>query len=278
MRAVRDCGAVLVAVAVVLLCAVPADATRLRGYTARGLNVRIDTDATGAATYARFNWHVRRCDSRLHSYADSTVVDSKSAPAARFVTGNPYTVRSPGGVRSRVTVHTTARKVSTYLWKGTFRAFVTVRRHGRVVDRCGFRRIRWTAATELARLDLSSDRYDPILQGKSYSYLAPPQRIDVTGGRYEVDIYAGPWRLAISHRTLRPGHYRSRLAPGRGIDLSGDGRGCDEASAEFTITRTRFDHRGVKAISFSFAQHCEGGRSAARGTFTYRRSPADHRR
>ena len=254
-----------------LLVAAPAHAASLRGLTHRGLNVKITTDATGAATNALFRWRIKRCDSGRSSFGGATAVPSRSKPTDHFQTSNPYTVKQSGGVRSRVSVHTTAAKVSLWRWSGTFRAFVTVRRHGHVVDHCRFHRVRWAATTPKARLDLTSDQGDHILQGNSYSYRTPLQAIRVTGDRYEVDVYAGPWRLAISHRPLRRGHFRAPMVPAAGLDLSGDGRGCNSVTGSFTIKRVKIDKRGVKLFAASFVQHCEGGDPAARGTLTYRR-------
>lgn len=260
--------------------AAPADAGTLRGFTHHGLNVKVTTDAKGRDKVALFNWHVRHCDSGRYSFTDATQVISKHGNAdPSFHTGNPYTIKQGGGVRSRVEVHTTGHRVSIYQWKGTFKADVTIRKRGHVVDRCHFPFTHWTATAPRGRLDLSSDPGDYILQGKSYSYGTPEQRLMVAGDRHRVSIAAGPWTLLIkapTGRTLKPGHFAGALREpfsGRraGVELSGDGRGCNEIKGEFTVTRAKFDKRGVKLITLSFVQHCEGGDPAARGTLTYRR-------
>jgi hypothetical protein len=259
--------------------AASAEAATLRGQTHRGMHVKVTTDAKGRATAAVYFWRVRRCDLGRYSYGGATAVDSKKRPATHFFTSNPYTVRSRGGFRTRITVHSTAHRLSIYRWKGTFSVVAVIRRHGRVADRCRIHRLHWTASTPQARLDLSSDQGDYILQGKSYSYATPGQHLTVLGDRHRVSIGAGPWTLLVkapAGRTLKPGHFPNALREpfsGRhaGVELSGDGRGCNEIKGEFTVERARFDKRGVKFLTLSFVQHCEGADPAARGTLKYHR-------
>jgi hypothetical protein len=267
-----------------LLAAAPADAATLRGRTHRGLNVRIKTDPTGRATEAIFNWHVRRCDSGRFQFRDSTAVDSKKKPAKNFFTRNPYTLRSRGGYRSRVTVHTNARRLSIYRWKGTFSAVAIVRRHGRVVDRCHMRRLHWTATTPKARLDLAGDQGDYITSGRTLSYSTPTTHItasDDDNSRQAVVIYAGPWILVFRapvHHRLRRGHFAHAGTPGSsgkhaGIELSGDGRACSpDSKGSFTIRDVAFDRWGdLTRFSATFVHRCSYASAAARGTVTYRR-------
>jgi hypothetical protein len=206
-------------------------------------------------------------------------VTTKGPPLAHLRTDNPYTLKD-GKVRSRVTAHTRGRRISIYRWKGSFSALVTVKKNGRVIDRCRFHRVRWTATAPRARFDLAGDQNDYILQGKSYSYVTPANRISVHGDKHRVSVSAGLWTLVIAappHHSLKPGRYLHALREpfnGRhpGIDLSGDARGCNTIKGEFTIRRAKFDRRGVRVLRLSFVQHCEGRKdTAARGTLTYRR-------
>jgi hypothetical protein len=53
---------------------------------------------------------------------------------------------------------------------------------------------------------------------------------------------------------------------GAGFDLSGNGRGCNELTATFTVTEAEFGDNGyVASFHASFEQHCEGGQAAASG-------------
>ncbi|MCU7821301.1 hypothetical protein [Kitasatospora sp. DSM 101779] len=51
-----------------------------------------------------------------------------------------------------------------------------------------------------------------------------------------------------------------------GLELSGDGRGCNTLTGSFTITDVAFGPNGyVQTLDATFEQHCEGSTAAARG-------------
>ena len=53
---------------------------------------------------------------------------------------------------------------------------------------------------------------------------------------------------------------------GAGFDLSGEGRGCNELIATFTVTEAEFGDNGyVASFHASFEQHCDGDTAAATG-------------
>jgi hypothetical protein len=223
---------------------------------------------------------VRRCASGRFRFHEFTVVTpDPGRTLTRFDNSDPYSYRQRG-LRIRVHAHSVGRRHSIYRWSGSFAADATVRRHGRVLDRCHFARVRWSATAPRASLTMSSDPNDYILQGKSYSYATPADSISVTGNRHEVTAAVGPWFLTFKapggRKPLRERHYtgarRAPFAGGHpGIELDGDGRGCNEIKGEFTIKRIAVDRRGVRAFVGSFVQHCEGGDPAARGTLSYHR-------
>ncbi|MFE9680787.1 hypothetical protein [Streptomyces sp. NPDC006285] len=63
---------------------------------------------------------------------------------------------------------------------------------------------------------------------------------------------------------------RSQGASVAGLDVSGNGRGCNTVSGELTVTKlARGDDGAVKAFAATFVQHCEGGGPALRGTIRY---------
>ena len=269
--------------ALALLCsavwAAPAGAGILRGVTGHGLRVKVKTDPRGALGVAIFNWRVRPCTRRRYALHEHTAVTPPPRRAVTaFRTSDPYSLRQRG-LRIRVVPHSVGRRRSLYRWDGTFSATATIMRHGRVLDRCHFPRRSWQATAPRARLHLSSDPRDYILAGRSYSYATPGDSILVNAGRGAVTVGAGPWELtfqAPKGRALHPGRYRhARRAPFAGshpgIELMGDGRGCNEITGEFTVKRVRFDRHGLRAFKGSFVQHCEGDEQASRGTFSYRR-------
>ncbi|WP_316959522.1 hypothetical protein [Streptomyces sp. TRM68367] len=55
-----------------------------------------------------------------------------------------------------------------------------------------------------------------------------------------------------------------------GLDVSGNSRGCNTVTGQFTITKlARGDDGTIKALAATFVQHCEGGDAALRGTIHY---------
>jgi hypothetical protein len=61
--------------------------------------------------------------------------------------------------------------------------------------------------------------------------------------------------------------FQSPAVPG--LSFSGDSRGCNELSGQFTITDVAFAGGVVQRLSATFEQHCEGGGPALRGTLVY---------
>jgi hypothetical protein len=83
--------------------------------------------------------------------------------------------------------------------------------------------------------------------------LAPP-----AGEQLHVGTYTNAQRAAFRE----PGH--------PGLDVGGDGRGCNTLTGSFTIRELVADATGaVKALSATFEQHCEGGTPALHGTIHY---------
>jgi hypothetical protein len=63
---------------------------------------------------------------------------------------------------------------------------------------------------------------------------------------------------------------RSHGASVAGLDVFGDGRGCNTVTGEITVTRlARGDDGAIKAFAATFVQHCEGGVPALHGTIHY---------
>ncbi|HEY5197099.1 MAG TPA: hypothetical protein VIJ51_08735 [Solirubrobacteraceae bacterium] len=58
---------------------------------------------------------------------------------------------------------------------------------------------------------------------------------------------------------------------GTGMDVTGNGRGCNVLSGEFTVTDIDFDPEGnLLDAGVTFVQHCENGTPALRGAFEWR--------
>jgi len=58
-----------------------------------------------------------------------------------------------------------------------------------------------------------------------------------------------------------------------GLDVGGEGRGCNRVTGDFTVLEAKFDYSGgsPRVISFAaeFEEHCEGGSGTLRGTVFY---------
>jgi hypothetical protein len=88
--------------------------------------------------------------------------------------------------------------------------------------------------------------------------------------------YAGPiWAVRLAapgRRPPLPGVYEGAVRnpfepPGvPGLDVSGDGRGCNKLSGRFTVSEGRYGPQGlIRGLRARFEQHCEGAAPALRG-------------
>lgn len=129
----------------------------------------------------------------------------------------------------------------------------------------------------------SGDTGDYISGGRSYSYSTESQdELNVSASSDDsrlslsVDGANGDWwnlyLEAPSGNALGPGTYTGATrypfngAAEPGLSLSGNGRGCNTLTGEFTISDVEFGPQGyVQKLDASFEQHCEGGTAAARG-------------
>ncbi len=60
-----------------------------------------------------------------------------------------------------------------------------------------------------------------------------------------------------------------------GLDLSGNGRGCNTSTGTFTVQNVVFGPHGyVQTLDATYEQHCEGGTTAARGEVHIANPPA----
>ncbi|MFF4353756.1 hypothetical protein [Streptomyces sp. NPDC001530] len=73
---------------------------------------------------------------------------------------------------------------------------------------------------------------------------------------------------------FQTGHtYQAQRSSGTGVaglDVFGNGRGCNTVTGELTVTKlARGDDGTIKAFAARFVQHCEGGEPALHGTIHY---------
>ncbi|HYX87948.1 MAG TPA: PASTA domain-containing protein [Gaiellaceae bacterium] len=134
------------------------------------------------------------------------------------------------------------------------------------------------------RVTMTSDQGDYIGQGRSWSYTIANDEIGAGGSRqfvgFGVDGAQGDWWSADfapgRGDILAPGTYPNATrypfnGTGPGLDVSGNGRGCNTLTGRFTVNSATWWPDGtLRTFSVTFEQHCEGATPALRGTWEYR--------
>lgn len=143
------------------------------------------------------------------------------------------------------------------------------------------------AAAQVTSLTMISDSGDYIGAGQTYNYTPADgtfQAYVPSSGVVAVNFYGSGhnWNLFFSHpyRTqLTPGVYTNAIrmtsAPSGtpGLDVFGDGRGCNMLSGSFTVLQAQYDTYGtLTAFDATFEQHCENFTPALRGEIRYNAS------
>jgi len=130
-------------------------------------------------------------------------------------------------------------------------------------------------------LSMTSDEGDYIGQGQTWSYDSSAGDVfgvTTTAASVEGSVQAanGDWwhmRFAAPQgETLTTGTYDGATRypfqdpSDPGLDVFGDGRGCNTLTGSFTVTQIAFDDAGaVQSFDADFEQHCEGAEPALRG-------------
>ncbi|WP_046497195.1 hypothetical protein [Streptomyces odonnellii] len=141
----------------------------------------------------------------------------------------------------------------------------------------------YAAPVTLGSFGFSGDDGDWISGGQSYAYSTASQdslnisaNSDNSRVALSVDGANGDWwyldLAAPSGTPLAPGTYTGATRypfnepTEPGLSLSGNGRGCNTLTGNFTISDVEFGPQGsVEKLDATFEQHCEGGTTAARG-------------
>ena len=125
-----------------------------------------------------------------------------------------------------------------------------------------------------------SDPGDYIGGGITKSYAGATSLFSLSGSdtylQYSASGLRDSWIAIMSPPTgqhLQAGIYDTmRFADSThaGLDVFGDGRGCNTSTGILTISAVTFDGAGnAKALSATFEQHCEGAPAALHGTIHY---------
>jgi predicted Zn finger-like uncharacterized protein len=110
---------------------------------------------------------------------------------------------------------------------------------------------------------MASSKGDFIGGGKSYSFA--PHDIKVRKTARGVEIDAGPWQAdfyAADNQIFKPGEYPDARRIGEGvapgIDVHGEGRGCNQTKGKFIVWELAVVNDQVVRLAIDFVQHCEG--------------------
>ncbi|PJN23958.1 hypothetical protein [Kitasatospora sp. CB02891] len=141
-------------------------------------------------------------------------------------------------------------------------------------------------------VDFTGDPGDYISLGQPHSYSTAAQdQLNVTASEDHRSLNVSVWGAhgnwwyldfkAPENSTLAVGTYTGATrAPFSGptepgLDITGDGRGCNTLTGSFTVTNAVFGPHGyVQAFDASYEQHCEGMAPALRGEIHIANPPA----
>jgi len=135
----------VVACAAVLAMPAVAEAKTWRGETEQGRAVSVRTGADDLVNQVRVGW---RAPCRKGHYVSRTlfVPPLDVSELERFEHAGRYRSRLKDGYRARHTVSVRGRLGTDDRWHGSFRVRTTVRRAGRVIDRCRLDSVSWEAS------------------------------------------------------------------------------------------------------------------------------------
>jgi hypothetical protein len=121
---------------------------------------------------------------------------------------------------------------------------------------------------------------DYIGVGGDYSYTPLNSTISASGGPTGIHVRTDSWSADLAPGAgteLRPGTTFTGATrypfngSGPGLDVSGQGRGCNALTGRFTVHEAAYDeYDRLRQLSVSFEQHCDGNREALFGSITWR--------
>ena len=137
---------------------------------------------------------------------------------------------------------------------------------------------------------MTGDEGDYITGGATYTYdVAAGDQLTIRADESLRGVYLsisganGDWwsmdLKAPAGKQLTPGEYpNATRAPfsgaGAGIDISGNGRGCNTIEGSFVVADAAYGPNGyVERLDATFEQHCEGGEAALRGRVVINNAP-----
>jgi len=136
--------ALALALAMLLAAPAAAQAETWRGKTGQGRSVVVSTGDDDRVERVRVAWKAR-CENGSYTSRTLFLRPFDVSEEDAFEDGGTYRSRVPGGYRARHRVLVRGTLGAGDRWTGTFRVRTRVTRHGRVVDRCRLKRVRWSA-------------------------------------------------------------------------------------------------------------------------------------
>jgi hypothetical protein len=119
------------------------------------------------------------------------------------------------------------------------------------------------ATTPTTYFRMVSSKGDYIGQGKTYSYAAHDMKVRTKAHVLEVEV--GPWQAdfwGADKQVFKPGEYPDARRMGEGvdpgIDVHGEGRGCNQTKGKFIVWELAIVGDQVVRLAIDFVQHCEG--------------------
>ena len=133
---------------------------------------------------------------------------------------------------------------------------------------------------------MTSDPGDFVGQGRSYSYSVPATAFSVQNGgnlvRVDTSGPGGPadfWNFAFqapagqqlqAGTTYQAQRWPFQLSSLAGLEVFGQGRGCNTLTGSFTIVSIVYGPFGyLESFDATFEQHCEGATAALRGEVSF---------
>jgi hypothetical protein len=132
------------ALSTLLITAAPADAKTFRGKTNQGRTASLVTGADGVPTRVRVAWRAPCKRPGFHATGGTKFTPPFTAVSAELVqdTGKSYRVRIKGGLRARISTDLVVKRDGAR-WVGTLAVKELFARHGKVVDSCQVKKVRF---------------------------------------------------------------------------------------------------------------------------------------
>jgi hypothetical protein len=132
------------ALSTLLIAAAPAEAKTFRGKTNQGRTASLVTGADGVPTRVRVSWRAPCKRPGYRATGGTKFTAPFTAASADLVqdTGKSYRVQLKGGLRGRISTDLVVRRAGDR-WVGTLGVRELFARHGKVVDVCQVKKVRF---------------------------------------------------------------------------------------------------------------------------------------